>query len=180
MDALQAILSRKSVRSYQTRPVESEKLELLLKSANKAPKAGEMHITVVENNTLLSEINHKTLNAMKSSGNDFLVSRANLPGYQPLYGAPMLILFSVQQTNPFGQATASCAAANTAIAATALGLGSCYVVSPIPTICREHAIAEKLKIPEGYSPACGIIIGYKDSDKFSTPEQKTDNINYCR
>ena len=139
-----------------------------------------MHITVIENHNLLSEINHKTLIAMKSSGNEFLVGRANLPGYQPLYGAPLLMLFSVQHGNQFGQATASCAATNTAIAATALGLGSCYVVSPIQTICKEHSIAEKLEIPDGYTPVCGIIAGYKDSDKFSNPEQKTYNITYCR
>jgi len=181
MDAIQAIMSRKSVRSYSVKPVEQEKIDILVKAANNAPKTGDLHITVVENHDLLSDINYKTLIAMKNSGNDFLVGRANLPGYQPLYGAPLLLLFSVKDSNPFGlAATASCAAENAAIAATALGLGSCYVVSPISTICNDKAIRDRLEIPEGFTPACGLIAGYQDGDKFSQPKKDGISVNYCK
>ncbi|MCE5202509.1 MAG: nitroreductase family protein [Synergistaceae bacterium] len=184
MDAIQAMISRRSVRSYSIKPVEQEKIDVLLKAANNAPKTGDLHITVIENRDLLSDINNKTLIAMKNSGNDFLVGRANLPGYQPLYGAPLLLLFSVRDKNPFGQAaTASCAATNAANAATALGLGSCYVVSPISTICNDKTIKDRLNIPEAFIPTCGLITGYKEGDdnKFSQPrQQQVDNINYCR
>ncbi|MEG2213384.1 MAG: nitroreductase family protein, partial [Clostridiales bacterium] len=42
METLTAMAIRKSCRCYLDKPVEPEKLEILLKAANQAPKSGEI------------------------------------------------------------------------------------------------------------------------------------------
>jgi nitroreductase len=177
MDTLQALQSRKSVRNYLAGPVENDKLELLLKAANSAPKAGEFHISLVLNPALLREINDKAHQAMKDSGNDFLVERAALPGYRPLYGAPALLIFSAPAENPFSPATTANAATTAAIAATALGLGSCYVVTPTLALNADAALAGKLGIPSGYTTMCGLLAGYAGEENVAAPRfAGTENI----
>ena len=178
MDALKALEVRKSVRSYQQRPVEAGKLDTLLKAANNAPKAGEFHITVVLNPEMLSEINDKALAIMKSSGNEFLMQRAALPGYQPLYGAPVLLIFSAPDANHYSKANVSNAATCAIIAATAMDLGSCYVVTPTMPLNEDAALARKVGVPEGLKPMCGVLVGYQDGEKFATIRTMEDNINY--
>ena len=180
METLQAIEARKSTRSYQPKPVESEKVEQLIAAADNAPKSGAIHITVVENKDVLKELNDATLTAMKNSGSEFLVSRAALPGYQPLYGAPLLLILS-GPGSPLDGGNASCAAAVATIAATDLGLGSCYVASPIRALNAQKELAAKIGIPEGYSPVCAGLAGYAaDSDAYSSHQRTEGNVNYCR
>jgi nitroreductase len=75
MDALQAIEARKSKRNYLNIPVEIEKVEILTRAGNGAPKAGNFHISVITNAGMLNEIDKKALESMKQS--DFLKLRAN-------------------------------------------------------------------------------------------------------
>lgn len=180
MNTLEAIGARKSTRSYHQKPVESDKIEQLIAAANNAPKAGVFHISVVENQDILKSVNDLALTAMKNSGNDFMVSRASLDGYQPLYGAPVLFLFSTPQGAPYGEANASCAATSLTIAATELELGSCYVVAPLLGIGAAPELGKQIGIPAGFAPVCGVIVGYSNGNAFGTPKAKTDNVNYCR
>jgi nitroreductase len=134
---------------------------------------------VVLNPALLKEINDKTLTAMKNSGNDFLMGRAALPGYQPLYGAPLLLLLSAPAEHPYGRDNCAAAVTTAGIAATALGLGSCYVISPILALEPDRDLAAKVGIPDGFRPVCGLIAGYAGPDNFAAPRQEFKNVHYC-
>lgn len=180
MNTLEAISARKSIRSYHQKPVEADKIEKLVIAANSAPKAGKFHISVIESPDVMKSINDLALTAMKHSGNDFLVSRASLAGYQPLYGAPVLFLFSTPEGATYSEACTSCAATSLTIAATELELGSCYVVAPLLGIQEDLQLREKIGIPEGFAPICGVIIGYANGNAFESKEPKTNNVNYCK
>lgn len=180
MNTLESIKARKSQRSYEQKLVEEEKIEQLIFAANSAPKAGILHLSVVENYNILKALNDETLIAMKNSGNDLLVSRASLEGYQPLYGAPVLILFSGKEGALYIDANASCAATNVTIAATELGLGSCYVISPLLGIRANPELGKKIGIPEGFIPICGVLIGYASGNAFESPRSIANTINYCK
>ena len=54
----------------------------------------------------------KTYEAMLSCDMPFLRARASLPGYRPLYGAPVLILLSSPADDPSGALSAVVAAEN--------------------------------------------------------------------
>lgn len=181
MDTLKAVADRKSVRSYQTKAVEDSKIETLIGAANSAPFAGPFHISVLLNKDLLTELNHKTLTAMKNSGVEFLKSRAELPGYEPIYGAPLMFVFSAPEDNPYGGANCSNAATTAALVATDLGLGSCYVVTPTLALAKDPDMCRKIGLPDGFKAICCLLLGYTDDkDKFSTPRPKAENVNYTR
>ncbi len=180
MNTLEAIKARKSARSYKECPVEREKLKQLVTAAHNAPSACPLHLSVVENREVLKTLNDAALAAMKASGNEFLVSRASLEGYQPLYGAPALLLISAPKGAAHIEATASCAAANVTVAAAELGLGSCYVIAPLLGLGAVPALSGRIGIPEGYAPVCGVLLGYADGDAFSVPKGSEEHVNYCR
>lgn len=180
MDTLQTIAARKSTRDYLDTAVEEGKLDIVAKSAQQGPKAGNFQISVILNPEILREINDKAHAAMQNSGNDFLMSRAALPGYRPLYGAPVLIVFSGPDSNHYSPANAACAATTAGLAATALGLASCYVVTPCLALNPDPALRKRCGIPDGYSAHCGLLLGYPAGDGFKAPFQALENINYCR
>jgi nitroreductase len=92
MDALQAISKRRSIRSYKNEQIPDSALEKILAAGSCAPVAGSFQMSVIQNPELLKKINDITKKAMLSSGIPFSVERASLPGYEPLYGAPTLIV----------------------------------------------------------------------------------------
>lgn len=182
MSALTAIQARKSVRAYTDRSVEEEKLETVLQAGNCAPIHGRLHMTVIENPLLLNEIDTVTLNKMKHSGNEFLMQRASIEGYHPLYGAPVLVLLSAPNGNDsfgFNMANAACAAENMLIAATELGLGSCFIMSAMMAFA-DSKLLQKTGIHEGFVPLCGVLLGYGSGTGPAEERTKKDNINYCR
>ena len=61
MEAVQAILLRKSTRSYKDKPISEEALNTILEAGMSAPVGSgaydSLHLTVVQNQKLFSEIN---------------------------------------------------------------------------------------------------------------------------
>jgi len=180
MEAIKAIELRKSVRSYKKEAVAEEAIAIILKAANLAPTAGDFHISVILNAELLREINDKALDIMKHSGNAFLMERASLPGYQPLYGAPLLLLFSASAENPYSIANVSNAATTAVIAATSLELGTCYAITPTLPLEQDKDLRARAGVPAGLKALCGVLIGHPDGDRFATSRKERDNISYCR
>lgn len=175
MSISEAIAKRKSIRAYQDKQVPEEDLARVVEAGRWAPNAGEFQITVIRNPQLLQTINDRTLNAMLHSGVEFLQERASLPGYQPLYGAPVLILLSGPEDNPYSDFNTALAAENMLLEATELGLGSCFLVSPTLALKGEENrdLAREAGIPEGYTLQCAIVLGYtEDENAFSPGERK--------
>jgi nitroreductase len=160
-DFFSVIKARKSVRSYLATPVEKEKLTKIAESAYEPPSAGPLAISIVTNAALIQEVNDKALAAMKASSNDFLVSRAAIPGYQPLYGAPALLVFSAPESAPFSAVNAAAAAATAAFAATALGLGSVYAITPTLAINADPDLARRAGLADGATAHLGLLVGYE-------------------
>lgn len=182
MQVLNAIELRKSVRTYAPKPVEAEKLEVIIKAGSLAPVFGRFHMTVIENQRLLQEINDTTLDMMKHSGDEFLEKRAAAEGYNPLYGAPVLIVLSApngNDSNGFNMANVSCAAENMIIEATELDLGSCFVMGPMIAFVNPE-LAKKTKIPEGYIPLVGVLVGCPLEGLESNKRNISNNVTYLR
>ncbi len=179
MNAIDAILKRKSVRSYKKDQISDKELESIVEAGKSGPGGGEVDITVIQKADLIQKINDSTKAAMLSGGG-FMKERASLPGYEPVYGAPTLILLTAPDAN--GQANCSCAAENMLIAATALGLGSCYLMSLRGAFSSENgkSLMEECEVREGNTFFCGVIVGYQDGDAFSSANRKVRNVNYVK
>ncbi|MFC1863945.1 nitroreductase family protein [Thermodesulfobacteriota bacterium] len=182
MEISKAISKRKSVRAYLDKPITTSDMEKIVEAGRWAPNAGPFQISVVRNERLLKRINDRTHDAMVNSGNDFLQQRVSLPGYQPLYGAPVLILFSGPSDAPHSAINTALAAENVLLGTTGFGLGSCFIITPTLALNAEGGseLAKEAGIPDGYKVQCAVIMGYAAAkNKFTLEERnKKGSVNY--
>ena len=168
MNVFDAIVNRRSIRSYTGEPLTAEELDRLLTAANCAPVASAMfqtnHLTVITNKELLAEIEQAF---GRYSGRQDV---------HPLYNAPILILVSVPLNDPpvrtppvsredWTNVVCSDAAIiveNMALEAVELGLGTCHIWGAVRAINAEPALRDRLGLPEGFVPVCGVIFGKSD------------------
>ncbi len=182
MDVSEAIVKRISVRAYEDRPVPADVLKKIIEAGQWAPNAGPIQISVIQNAGLRQRINNRAKDAMLHSDNEFARKRASLPGYEPIYDAPVLILLSAPADAPLGVVNTALAAENMLLEATGLGLGSCFLMSPTRALNGDanHDLAQKAGVPEGYTVQCAIIVGYAAAEnKFSIIDRsKRGTVNY--
>ncbi len=179
MNVADAVLKRRSIRSYQDKPVTDADLEAIISAGRWAPNAGEYKMSVIRNKDLIARINERTLDAMRNSGNEFLMGRAALPGYLPLYGAPVIILLSGPKEMAITQLNCGVSVQNMLLQATELGLGSVFLRSPSYALNApaNAALSAEAGIPEGYQMECGIAIGYTDDEtKFARMEREPRGV----
>ena len=170
MNVFDAIVDRRSIRSYTGEPLTADELDRLLVAANCAPVARGLfatkHLTVITDRALLAEIEQAAAAMM---GN---------PGVHPLYGAPILIVVSVKFPEDPAEvegmknilfSDAAIIVENMALEAVELGLGTCHIWGAVRAINADPALLAKLELPEGFTPACAAIFG-----KSATPYEKRE------
>lgn len=162
MDTMEAILKRRSIRKYKDIPVEQDKLVTILEAGRQAPSAGNIQewkfVFVTEKSTISK------------------IAEACLKQYW-IETTPLVIVIvsnpekSIQHYGERGKiyAIQNCAAAaeNMLLAATSVGLASCWV-----SAFDELMLKEALGIPERGTPQAVLTIGYADEEvptPFKTP-----------
>ena len=138
MEAIEAILTRRSTRRYSPAPVEPEKLEKILETAKQAPSGGNNqtnHFLVIRSREVMKKLIEMTETAfarMDYDENTYSSLRHSIQaskkgGYVFSYNAPVLI--AVANRRDYGNNIADCACAieNMMVAANALDLGSCWI-----------------------------------------------------
>jgi nitroreductase len=158
METFETIFSRRSIRKYDTKPVEDEKIQKLLKAAMYAPSARNTQswqFIVVTERKILNEI--KQLH----------------PYAQMLAEAPLAILVCGDKTlEPNeGYLNTNCSAAtqNILLASNDLGLGSVWL-GIYPREERMKAMANLFKLPENIVPISLIALGYS-KEAVTKPER---------
>lgn len=151
MNTLEAIFSRKSVRKF-TGDVTAEQMDTLLKAAYAAPigraQYDSVHLTVIRDGELLSKIDRA---GAELFGN---------PALTPLYCAPVFVLVSAQApVDNVGFSNCATVVENMALAAVELGLGACHIWGATIALGRKPELVAQLKLPEGFVPCCGLILG---------------------
>ena len=173
MDALEALMTRRSTRNYRPDPVEEEKLEKILEAGRQAPSGGNnqtCHFFVIRSREVLDrliilverafsrmEVTEDMYASMKHS-----VTAAKKGGYVFCYNAPVLI--AVANRKGYGNNIADCACAieNMMVAANALDLGSCWI-NQLKWLNEETEILEYLRslgLKEDERVYGAVIIGY--------------------
>ncbi len=157
MNIFDVLYSRKSVRNYTGKSPSEEQLQEILKAAWASPVArarfSDMHLTVIKDQRILHAIEEN-------------MSRIVGEEVHPLYGAPVLILVSVRPAqkevanNEYS--SAAMIVHNMALAATAMGLGSCDIWGSIQAANGQADIVDMYKIPKDFVACCGIVIGETD------------------
>lgn len=123
MEFFEVVRSRHSIRAFTAKPVEAEKLQVILETANRAPSAGNLQayeIYAVTRRTILNALARAALDQeFVAQAPLALVFCAHPACSARRYGQRGVTLYCIQD------ATIACAYAQ--LAATALGLASVWV-----------------------------------------------------
>ena len=154
MDAIAAILSRRSVRKFDDRPVEEAKIEALLEAGAAAPSACNkrpVNFYVITDKALLSEL-------------DGASHFSKMPSPLVIVVAGDLDRALPRSFSEYWIQDASAATENILVAATALGLGSCWC-GLYPQVRAAEKVKELLGITGNVMPLSLIHLGYPAEER---------------
>ncbi len=174
---LENIFERRSIRSYETTPVDEQRLNLVLEAGIWAPSASNYqtwHFTVVTDPHVIDEINAEGKAFMARSEKESARKRGQDPDAHIFYHAPCVILVSYELSHSWAKIDTALAAQNIMLSAHALGLGTCYIGLFTPWLESEDArdYLKKFPIPEGYAPLHFITLGIPASQTPKRPRRE--------
>ncbi len=168
---IEAIEARRSVRAYKDAPVEHEKLELLAKCGVLAPSAmnrQEWEVRIVENKAWIDGATATYLKAIEGTGKaDYMLT----PTFKNIFRNAAAVIFVGAPDGAFSGENVGCMAQNIMLAATELGLGTCFLGS-VQMIFAEPAMAEHLQslgFSDGYKLRYALAVGYPDESPEAKP-----------
>ena len=176
---LSNIMARRSVRKYLDKPVEQEKLEVIVRAGINAPSGMNRQpwiIRVVEDQQLIADVNE----VFKKENPDQV---ARDPNFKNMFrNAPNLICVCTPDDGR-GELDAGLLGENMMLAAQAMGLGTCCLGGPVRFLNTNEKckfFLERLDIPEGYKLNYILAIGYPDEQPDAKPRDasKVKYINF--
>ena len=163
MDVFEAIEKRYSVRGYKPDPVEDDKLRQVLEAARRAPTAANrqpFRMLVVHTAGREEEL-------------------ARVYGRRWLTQAPLVIAFVAvpgeawrrMDDKPYDEVDATIAMDHLVLAATALGLGTCWIAAFDPDAAREV-----FGLPDDVELVALTPLGYPDKASANTPRRPLEEL----
>ncbi len=173
-EVMQAILTRRSVRSYRPDPIPDEVIERIVKAGTYAAtgRGRQSPIIVVVTNpevrNQLSEMNASILGAQK--------------GIDPFYGAPVVLIVLADKSCPTYQYDGSLVMGNLMLAAHDEGLGSCWIHRAKEAFETEQgkALLASLGIEGDYEGIGHCILGYANGPQPSPAKRKDSYVYYVK
>ena len=165
MDAMETMLTRKSIKKYKSEPVPKELIEQVIAAGLNAPSGLNKQtpiILAVTNKQVRDELSK--LNAGKDP-----FFRAD-----PFYGAPVVLVVLADKSMHTYLYDGSLVMENLQLAAHALGLGACWIHRAKETFETPEgkAILEKLGLEGEYEGIGNWILGYPDHDPEKKPRRE--------
>ncbi len=169
--AIETIMSRTSVRKYDSRPVEPEVIDQLLRAAMAAPSAVNKqpwHFVVVTNPQRLQQL---------AAANPYAPMVAKAPLAIVVCGDASKTIDGIE--GEFWIQDCSAASQNILLAAHALGLGAVWTaLHPIADRCA--AASKALDLPANLMPLNTLVIGYPAPGTTPKPQDKFKPENITR
>ncbi len=164
---LSCIMARRSIRKYLDKPVEHEKLELVVRAGINAPSGMNRQpwaVRVVEDQKLIEDVTevYKQENAEQvKRDKDFKNMFRNAPN-----------LICVCTPEKGSELDAGLLGENMMLAAQSLGLGTCCLGGPVRFLNsnpKARFFLDSLDIPEGYQLLYILAVGYPDEQPDARP-----------
>ena len=172
--ALDFILSRRSIRKFTAEPLSAEQIDLLQQAALAAPSAMNRQpwrFHFITRPSVITAIDEAALTKYREDGDLALLDRLASRGSPDslFYGAPLVVIISIDQTERSGYPwiDAGIAAENIALAAQALGLGSCIIGLTQAAFAgsSRDIIGRMIDMPDTHDFAISIAIGHPATGK---------------
>ncbi|MBE7080668.1 MAG: nitroreductase family protein [Clostridiales bacterium] len=165
MDAMQAMLTRKSIKKYKPDMVPKEIIEQIIEAGLNAPsglnKQAPIILAVTDKQT------RDELSKLNAGKDPFFRS-------DPFYGAPVVLVVLADKSAHTYLYDGSLVMENLQLAAHALGLGACWIHRAKETFEQPEgkALLAKLGIEGDYEGIGNCIIGYPDIDPEKKPRKE--------
>ena len=184
-ETLISIKNRRSTRSFQSKQISEQELQVLMEAAIIAPNAKNQqkwHFTVIQNMDLLNKMVVIIKENIMKSDNEFLKQRASVPNYHTFYNAPTVIMITADKNAQWIELDCGAAMENMAIAAESMDIGSCIIASSGFLFASEkgRSYTKELSIPQGYQYICTMAFGYKQGENPKPQERNRDVVTYIR
>jgi len=156
-ETIETLMNHRSIREYEDKNLSDEEIEEIVKAGRQAAFVSQMYSVIMERNkkdipfgapvlfTICVDIN-KLEKMMDKRDWDIVTNDVTL------------LLFGIQDASYMAQ--------NMVIAAESMGLGTCYLGSPIRT---ARKLKEKYDLPDKVFPLVQLVVGYPAEDPPTRP-----------
>lgn len=179
MSALDALMTRTSVRSFIGDPVSREQLETILKAGMAAPTAmnGQpwRFVVLTDKDRIAGLFGEGRMAKVFTSAGAVIIVCGQTTSMRKPFGEPDAP--ETEQPNMFWYEDCSAAAENILLAVHALGLGAVWTAG-YPAEERIAPIAEALGLPENVKPLCIIPVGVPTEVPAPKDKWKPENIHW--
>lgn len=190
---LETIRRRRSIRRYKAEQIKEEELQAIVEAGRFAPSGGNnqtSHFIVIQKKETLEdlkklaavefaqmEVTEDTYKSLKSA-----IVQSKKGAYDFTYQAPTLIVAANKRG--YGNAMADCAVAleNMMLAATSLGIGSCWI-NQLKWLTEHEAIRsymEELGLAGDELICGGLILGYPDQGEMPPLARTGNRVTYVK
>ena len=171
MEAMECMLTRRSVKKYKPDPVSKDLIEKIVKAGTYAPTGRNAQapiILAVSNRQVRDELMKINAKVLGAEGSD------------PFYGAPVVLVVLAAKERNTRVYDGSLVMGNLQLAAHALGLGSCWIHRAKETfeLPEGQAILKQLGIEGEYEGVGNCVIGYPDGDLPAAKPRKENWVYY--
>lgn len=172
MDAIENLLTRRSVKGYKPDPVPKEVIEKIVQAGTYAATGRNLQspiILAVTNRQVrdeLSKLNAKILGMPEGS--------------DPFYGAPVVLVVLADKNCRTRVYDGSLVMGNLMLAAHALGVGSCWIHRARETFESEEgkALLKKLGVEGEYEGVGNCVLGYPKGELPAAKPRKEKWVYY--
>ena len=172
---LSNIMARRSIRKYLDKPVEHEKLEIIVKCGINAPSGMNRQpwiVRVVEDQKLIADVNEAAGRSL------FYDASALICVCTPANGGGAL----GSAASPSEELDAGLLGENMMLAAQSIGLGTCCLQGPVRFLLSNEKckfFLDRLEIPADYKLNYILAIGYPDEQPEAKPRDAS-KVKYIK
>jgi len=156
-DAIQNMLNRRSCRAFQKKQIEEAELEQILQAGLCAPSGmGKQSpiLVVLQDPEEIATVSRMNAAVMGTDSD-------------PFYGAPTVVVVLADSSVRTYVEDGSLTMGNLMLAASSLGVGSCWIHRAKEVFASEEgkALLKKWGVPDGYVGVGNCILGYRKGEK---------------
>lgn len=180
---LHAIKERRTTRKFKQEQISKETLNAIIEAGLYAPSAHNQqswHFTVIQDPTVIKELNHATKKSLLSIPDAGIQKMAGNEAFDIFYGAPTVILISGEDAALMPMVDCAAATENMFIAAESLNVGGCWngFVGRLFASEQQASYAAKLEIPEGYTTYYAAVFGNIEARAKNAPPRRENRVNF--
>ncbi len=193
METLKCIKTRRSYRKFLQKPIEEEKINILLSAGNYAPSGKNCqscHFIVIVNEDVRKELIAKVnevLTNMKQTDEGYeqlanIIKLAKEGKYVFNYDPSLFIIIANKKQNANAMADSACAIENMMLAAQDMQLGSCYInqLKHLQNDPRMNDYLKTIGLQDDEIVCCSLSVGYVEKLNDDVPERNRNKITYIR